>query len=290
MARIELKNLRKEWVGAHAVAGIDLTIENGAFVAVLGPSGCGKSTTLMMLAGIYQPTSGDITFDGARVNDVEARGRNVEAAGGTVEPVEDYRPLDLRPPGNYRHCHIGAEVGCSAAAGDELRANHRRAPCEAAAELTVTFDGEPQRPERRRQRNGAVFDVEHELRQRKRLVVRRREQSVDLAPAHTTVNQPSAQPHTPSDDPIHFEAAVPRQPSLYMGEARGEIAYAASFLEWFAEEGRRAYGETIPSHNPQRRLMTIRQPIGTQAGELTGRVLEALNDPSAEHFDRVVPT
>jgi inositol-phosphate transport system ATP-binding protein len=77
MARIELKNLRKEWVGATAVAGIDLAIENGAFVAVLGPSGCGKSTTLMMLAGIYQPTSGDITFDGARVNDVEARGRNV---------------------------------------------------------------------------------------------------------------------------------------------------------------------------------------------------------------------
>src|SRR5438876_3296863 len=78
MARIELKNLRKEWVGAAAaVAGIDLAIEDGAFVAVLGPSGCGKTTTLMMLAGIYQPSSGDITFDGARVNDVEARGRNV---------------------------------------------------------------------------------------------------------------------------------------------------------------------------------------------------------------------
>ena len=77
MARVELKNLRKEWGGAIAVAGIDLAIEDGSFLAVLGPSGCGKSTTLMMLAGIYQPTSGDITFDGARVNDVEARGRNV---------------------------------------------------------------------------------------------------------------------------------------------------------------------------------------------------------------------
>src|SRR5216110_1261963 len=78
MARIELKNLRKEWAGATpAVAGVDLAIEDGAFVAVLGPSGCGKTTTLMMLAGIYQPTSGEITFDGARVNDVEARGRNV---------------------------------------------------------------------------------------------------------------------------------------------------------------------------------------------------------------------
>ena len=77
MARIQLTNLRKEWGGATAVAGLDLAIEDGAFVAVLGPSGCGKSTTLMMLAGIYQPSSGDITFDGARVNDVEARGRNV---------------------------------------------------------------------------------------------------------------------------------------------------------------------------------------------------------------------
>jgi inositol-phosphate transport system ATP-binding protein len=77
MARVELKNLRKDWGGANAVSGLDLRIEDGAFLAVLGPSGCGKSTTLMMLAGIYQPSSGDITFDGARVNDVEARGRNV---------------------------------------------------------------------------------------------------------------------------------------------------------------------------------------------------------------------
>jgi succinate-semialdehyde dehydrogenase len=50
-----------------------------------------------------------------------------------------------------------------------------------------------------------------------------------------------------------------------LAESRGEIAYAASFLEWFAEEGRRAYGETIPSHRPQRRLLTVRQPIGVTA-------------------------
>ena len=77
MARIELKNLRKDWVGSAAVAGVDLSIEDGAFVAVLGPSGCGKSTTLLMLAGIYSPTGGEIAFDGARVNDVEARDRNI---------------------------------------------------------------------------------------------------------------------------------------------------------------------------------------------------------------------
>src|SRR5947208_6422245 len=77
MARIELRNLRKQWTGAAAVAGVDLSIEDGAFIAVLGPSGCGKSTTLLMLAGIYSPTTGEIAFDGARVNDVEARDRNV---------------------------------------------------------------------------------------------------------------------------------------------------------------------------------------------------------------------
>jgi inositol-phosphate transport system ATP-binding protein len=77
MARIELTNVRKQWAGATAVEGIDLAIDDGAFVAVLGPSGCGKTTTLLMLAGIYNPTAGDIAFDGARVNDVEARDRNV---------------------------------------------------------------------------------------------------------------------------------------------------------------------------------------------------------------------
>ena len=77
MARIELRNVGKLWVGSTAVERIDLAIDDGAFVAVLGPSGCGKTTTLLMLAGIYSPTTGDIAFDGARVNDVEARDRNV---------------------------------------------------------------------------------------------------------------------------------------------------------------------------------------------------------------------
>ncbi|MEF8722006.1 NAD-dependent succinate-semialdehyde dehydrogenase [Candidatus Accumulibacter phosphatis] len=48
-------------------------------------------------------------------------------------------------------------------------------------------------------------------------------------------------------------------------EARGEVAYGASFVEWFAEEGKRAYGESIPSPAADRRLLTIRQPIGVCA-------------------------
>lgn len=48
-------------------------------------------------------------------------------------------------------------------------------------------------------------------------------------------------------------------------EARGEIAYGASFIEWFAEEGKRAYGEVIPSHAVDRRIVTLRQPVGVVA-------------------------
>jgi succinate-semialdehyde dehydrogenase/glutarate-semialdehyde dehydrogenase len=48
-------------------------------------------------------------------------------------------------------------------------------------------------------------------------------------------------------------------------ESRGEIAYAASFLEWFAEEARRVYGDTIPGHQADKRIVVIKQPVGVCA-------------------------
>ena len=50
-----------------------------------------------------------------------------------------------------------------------------------------------------------------------------------------------------------------------LAEARGEIAYGASFLDWFAEEGRRVYGELIPPHQADRRLLVMKQPVGVCA-------------------------
>ena len=47
-----------------------------------------------------------------------------------------------------------------------------------------------------------------------------------------------------------------------LAESRGEIAYGASFIEWFAEEGKRAYGEVIPTHQADKRVLVIKQPIG----------------------------
>lgn len=50
-----------------------------------------------------------------------------------------------------------------------------------------------------------------------------------------------------------------------LAEARGEVAYGASFVEWFAEEAKRIYGDVIPAHGADKRLVTIKQPIGVVA-------------------------
>lgn len=50
-----------------------------------------------------------------------------------------------------------------------------------------------------------------------------------------------------------------------LAEARGEVAYAASFIEWFAEEGKRIYGDVIPSFAADRRIVVLKQPVGVVA-------------------------
>jgi succinate-semialdehyde dehydrogenase/glutarate-semialdehyde dehydrogenase len=53
-----------------------------------------------------------------------------------------------------------------------------------------------------------------------------------------------------------------------LAEAKGEVAYGASFIEWFAEEAKRIYGETVPGHQPDKRITVIKQPIGV-VGSIT---------------------
>src|SRR5512146_2523752 len=50
-----------------------------------------------------------------------------------------------------------------------------------------------------------------------------------------------------------------------LAESQGEIAYAAAFIEWFAEEGKRLYGDVIPGHQSDKRILVLRQPIGVVA-------------------------
>ena len=77
MAKVEFRHVVKRFGDLEVIPDLNLTIEDGEFVALLGPSGCGKSTSLFMLAGIYQPSSGELLFNGRVVNEVEAKDRNV---------------------------------------------------------------------------------------------------------------------------------------------------------------------------------------------------------------------
>src|SRR3546814_5822997 len=67
-----------------------------------------------------------------------------------------------------------------------------------------------------------------------------------------------------------------------LAEARGEIAYAASFLEWFAEEAKRVYGDVIPGHAPDKRIIVLKQPIGVVAA-ITPWHFSAAMSRSQEH-------
>ncbi|WP_374730034.1 NAD-dependent succinate-semialdehyde dehydrogenase [Nitratireductor rhodophyticola] len=68
-----------------------------------------------------------------------------------------------------------------------------------------------------------------------------------------------------------------------LSEARGEVAYGASFLYWFAEEARRVYGDTIPGHQPDKRIVVLKQPIGVVAA------ITPWNFPNAMIARKVAP-
>ena len=60
MAEIQLKQLTKRWQNFYGAKDIDLHIKDREFLVLLGPSGCGKTTTMRMIAGLEEPTSGEV--------------------------------------------------------------------------------------------------------------------------------------------------------------------------------------------------------------------------------------
>ena len=77
MGEIQLRNLSKRWGSFVDVDKFDLTISDREFLVLLGPSGCGKTTTMRMIAGLETPTDGEIFVDGAKINDLEPKDRDV---------------------------------------------------------------------------------------------------------------------------------------------------------------------------------------------------------------------
>ena len=77
MAQVSLKGVSKRWGGFAAVSSVDLDIADREFMVFLGPSGCGKTTTMRMIAGLEDPTSGEIRIGDRVVNDLEPKDRDV---------------------------------------------------------------------------------------------------------------------------------------------------------------------------------------------------------------------
>ena len=77
MATIELRQVEKLFGEIYAVRPVDLTINDGEFVALLGPSGCGKTTTLRMIAGLETVSGGDILLNGQNVTHLRGRERDI---------------------------------------------------------------------------------------------------------------------------------------------------------------------------------------------------------------------
>ena len=77
MAGVRLRGVHKHFGKVHAVRGVDLEIPDRAFTVLVGPSGCGKSTLLRMIAGLEEVSEGAVEIDGAVVNDVRPKDRDV---------------------------------------------------------------------------------------------------------------------------------------------------------------------------------------------------------------------
>lgn len=77
MAQIEFRDVRKSFGAFEVIKGVDMDIRSGEFMVFVGPSGCGKSTLLRLVSGLEEITSGDLLFDGRRVNDLAPSRRGI---------------------------------------------------------------------------------------------------------------------------------------------------------------------------------------------------------------------
>ncbi|MGI6851396.1 ABC transporter ATP-binding protein [Mesorhizobium sp. 1B3] len=77
MAHIEFRDVRKSFGAVEVIKGVDMDIRSGEFMVFVGPSGCGKSTLLRLVSGLEDITSGELLFDGERVNELAPSRRGV---------------------------------------------------------------------------------------------------------------------------------------------------------------------------------------------------------------------
>src|SRR4029079_19322309 len=77
MARVELRNVTKQYANAEVIHGIDLQVADGEFIVIVGPSGCGKSPLPPLVAGLEAITGGEIVIGDRVVNRLEPKDRDI---------------------------------------------------------------------------------------------------------------------------------------------------------------------------------------------------------------------
>ena len=127
MASVTLDRVSKRWGGFAGVDAVSLAVADEEFLVLLGPSGCGKTTTMRMIAGLEEPTAGEIRIDG------EGRQRRPAAGPRPRHGVPELRPLpahdggrEHRLPAQGRRVPQAERERAGAAAAERVRA--RRVP------------------------------------------------------------------------------------------------------------------------------------------------------------------
>ena len=131
MATLGLRKLRKSFGSVEVIPGIDLDVAEHEFVVLVGPSGCGKTTILRMIAGLEEPSSGDVIVDGVVVTEREPKDRDIAMV------FQDYAL--------YPHMTVAENMGFALRYRRVKRAEIRRRVAEVARmlELDALLDRTP---------------------------------------------------------------------------------------------------------------------------------------------------
>ena len=123
LATLSLRRLRKSFGPVEVVPGIDLDVAEHEFVVLVGPSGCGKTTILRMIAGLEEPSGGDVVIDGAVVTEREPKDRDIAMV------FQDYAL--------YPHMTVAENMGFALRYRRVKRAEIRRRVAEVARMLEI---------------------------------------------------------------------------------------------------------------------------------------------------------
>ncbi|HHW14723.1 MAG TPA: ATP-binding cassette domain-containing protein, partial [Firmicutes bacterium] len=113
MALLEVKGLTRSFGGLLAVSNVDLTLQKGELVGLIGPNGAGKTTIFNLLTGVFEPTAGEIVFDGRRVNGLKPYQVTKLGIARTFQNIRLFQNLPVLE--NVKiGCHLSARSGLTA--------------------------------------------------------------------------------------------------------------------------------------------------------------------------------